>query len=188
MNKGLLIVLSGPSGCGKGTLNKRLLELNKDIKLSVSATTREKRNFEQDGVDYYFYSTENFLKMIENDEFLEYAQYNGNYYGTPQKPIDDWLQSGYDVLLEIEVLGAEKVREKAEIVDIFVLPPSMEELENRLKNRNTETKEQIDARLLIAKNEMLMQDRYEYVIVNEEVEQAVNEIINIISKEKSKLK
>ena len=145
------MVLSGPSGVGKGTVVNKVLEANSNIKLSVSATTRKKRIGEIDGVNYHFYSKEEFLKLCKKGEMLEYAQYCGNFYGTPKKPIEYWLDSGKDVLLEIEVEGAKEIREKCKgCILVFLLPPSLEVLYNRLKNRGTECESCVRQRLISA--------------------------------------
>ena len=187
MNKnkeGLLIVLSGPSGSGKGTIIKSLLEQRKDTVLSISMTTRDPRFGEQEGVHYFFRTREEFEQTIANDGFLEYAEYNGNYYGTPIAPIQRWLYEGKNVILEIEVQGAEKVMDKREdLVSIFLAVPSMEELEHRLRGRGTETDEVIERRLAAAKQELTRAFRYQYVVLNDEVEQAVARINTIIDAE-----
>lgn len=187
MNKskeGLLIVLSGPSGSGKGTIIKSLLEQRKDTVLSISMTTRDPRFGEQEGVHYFFRTREEFEQTIANDGFLEYAEYNGNYYGTPIAPIQRWLYEGKNVILEIEVQGAEKVMDKREdLVSIFLAVPSMEELEHRLRGRGTETEEVIGRRLAAAKQELTRVFRYQYVVLNDEVEQAVARINTIIDAE-----
>lgn len=187
MNKtkeGLLIVLSGPSGSGKGTIIKSLLEQRRDTVLSISMTTRDPRFGEQEGVHYFFRTREEFEQTIANDGFLEYAEYNGNYYGTPIAPIQRWLYEGKNVILEIEVQGAEKVMDKREdLVSIFLAVPSMEELEHRLRGRGTETDEVIERRLAAAKQELTRVFRYQYVVLNDEVEQAVARINTIIDAE-----
>lgn len=187
MNKnkeGLLIVLSGPSGSGKGTIIKSLLEQRKDTVLSISMTTRDPRFGEQEGVHYFFRTREEFEQTIANDGFLEYAEYNGNYYGTPIAPIQRWLYEGKNVILEIEVQGAEKVMDKREdLVSIFLAVPSMEELEHRLRGRGTETDEVIERRLAAARQELTRAFRYQYVVLNDEVEQAVARINTIIDAE-----
>lgn len=187
MNKnkeGMLIVLSGPSGSGKGTIIKSLLEQRSDTVLSISMTTRDPRFGEQEGVHYFFRTREEFEQTIANDGFLEYAEYNGNYYGTPIAPIQRWLYEGKNVILEIEVQGAEKVMDKREdLVSIFLAVPSMEELESRLRGRGTETDEVIERRLAAAKHELTRISRYQYVVLNDEVEQAVARINTIIDAE-----
>ncbi len=187
MNKnkeGMLIVLSGPSGSGKGTIIKSLLEQREDTVLSISMTTRDPRFGEQEGVHYFFRTREEFEQTIANDGFLEYAEYNGNYYGTPVAPIQRWLYEGKNVILEIEVQGAEKVMDKREdLVSIFLAVPSMEELEHRLRGRGTETDEVIERRLAAAKQELTRAFRYQYVVLNDEVEQAVARLNTIIDAE-----
>ncbi len=182
--EGMLIVLSGPSGSGKGTIIKSLLEKRKDTVLSISMTTRDPRFGEQEGVHYFFRTREEFEQTIANDGFLEYAEYNGNYYGTPIAPIQRWLYEGKNVILEIEVQGAEKVMDKWEdLVSIFLAVPSMEELEHRLRGRGTETDEVIERRLAAAQQELTRVFRYQYVVLNDEVEQAVARINTIIDAE-----
>ncbi len=182
--EGLLIVLSGPSGSGKGTIIKSLLEQRRDTVLSISMTTRDPRFGEQEGVHYFFRTREEFEQTIANDGFLEYAEYNGNYYGTPIAPIQRWLYEGKNVILEIEVQGAEKVMDKRDdLVSIFLAVPSMEELEHRLRGRGTETDEVIERRLAAAKQELTRVPRYQYVVLNDEVEQAVARINTIIDAE-----
>ena len=185
--KGILMVLSGPSGVGKGTVVNKVLEANSNIKLSVSATTRKKRIGEIDGVNYHFYSKEKFLKLCEKREMLEYAQYCGNFYGTPKKPIEYWLDSGKDVLLEIEVEGAKEIREKCKgCILVFLLPPSLEVLYNRLKNRGTESESCVRQRLIRAKEELMCASFYDYLVVNDDVEKGASDVLSIFSAEKLK--
>ena len=185
---GILMVLSGPSGVGKGTVVNKVLESNINIKLSVSATTRKKRAGEIDGVNYYFYSKEEFLKLCEKGEMLEYAQYCGNFYGTPKKPIECWLESGKDVLLEIEVEGAREIRKKCKgCVLVFLLPPSLEVLYNRLKDRGTESESCVRQRLAKAREELMCASFYDYLVVNNEIEKSTSDILSILSAEKLKL-
>lgn len=182
--EGMLIVLSGPSGSGKGTIIKSLLEQRRDTVLSISMTTRDPRFGEQEGVHYFFRTREEFEQTIANDGFLEYAEYNGNYYGTPVAPIQRWLYEGKNVILEIEVQGAEKVMDKRDdLVSIFLAVPSMKELERRLRGRGTETDEIVVRRLAAAKEELTHVPRYQYVVLNDEVEQAVARINTIIDAE-----
>lgn len=187
-NKGLLIVFSGPSGAGKDTVLKRLLESNSNVRLSVSATTRAPRQGEVDGVDYHFISKERFRTMQAQDELLESAEYCGNCYGTPSRPIQDWQSEGCDVVLEIEVQGGAQIKKKnPDCVSVFILPPSFEVLERRLKGRGTEGDETIQKRLAIARGEVAEAVHYDYVVVNETVEKAVEEINQIICAEKHKV-
>lgn len=187
--KGLLLVVSGPSGAGKGTICKVLMNRNKDLKLSVSATTRQPRNGEVEGVNYFFLTHEKFNDMISKNEFLEYAQTYSNFYGTPKGPVMECLENGQDVVLEIEMQGARQVKQiYPDAILIFVLPPTLNELESRLSSRGTETEEQMQERLSCAFEEIKQIKDYNYFIFNEtnrEVEAAI-EIENIISAEKNK--
>ena len=181
--KGKLYVISGPSGTGKGTICAELLK-DPFNDFSVSMTTRDPRFGEQEGVHYFFRTREEFEQTIANDGFLEYAEYNGNYYGTPIAPIQRWLYEGKNVILEIEVQGAEKVMDKRkDLVSIFLAVPSMKELERRLRGRGTETDEVIERRLAAAKQELTRVPHYQYVVLNDEVEQAVTRINTIIDAE-----
>lgn len=186
--KGLLLVVSGPSGAGKGTICKALLNKNDQIKLSVSATTRKPRNGEVHGVNYFFIEKEEFTKMIENGEFLEYAQIYDNFYGTPKAAIIECLEKGQDVILEIEMQGARQIKEVyPEGVFIFVLPPSLEELKSRIVGRGTETQEEIEKRFSCAFEEINQIVNYDYFIVNEDIEKSVNDVEAIIASEKNKV-
>ena len=186
--KGLLLVVSGPSGAGKGTICKALLNKNDQIKLSVSATTRKPRNGEVHGVNYFFIEKEEFTKMIENDEFLEYAQIHDNFYGTPKAAIIECLEKGQDVILEIEMQGARQIKEVyPEGVFIFVLPPSLEELKSRIVGRGTETQEEIEKRFSCAFEEINQIVNYDYFIVNEDIEKSVSDVEAIICAEKNKV-
>mgnify|MGYP004455054623 FL=1 len=185
--KGIFIVISGPSGVGKGTIVKELLE-RFNAWYSISMTTRPKRENEIDKVNYFFVTKEQFEENIKEDGFIEYATYNNNYYGTPRKEIDNKLNNNIDVIAEIEVKGAKKVKELyKDSVLIYILPPSFEELETRLRNRNTEDNTTIEKRLNIAKEELKQIDIYDYVVVNNTVEETTNKVINIIESEKSKV-
>ena len=184
--KGLLLVVSGPSGAGKGTICKALLNKNDQIKLSVS--TRKPRNGEVHGVNYFFIEKEEFTKMIENGEFLEYAQIYDNFYGTPKAAIIECLEKGQDVILEIEMQGARQIKEVyPEGVFIFVLPPSLEELKSRIVGRGTETQEEIEKRFSCAFEEINQIVNYDYFIVNEDIEKSVSDVEAIICAEKNKV-
>ncbi len=185
MNKrGMLIILSGPSGCGKGTVLKALLQKRQDMVVSVSVTTRAPRPGEEDGVHYFFRTREEFERMIADNELLEYAEYNGNYYGTPLPPIDAWLDEGKNVVLEIEVQGAEKVMHKLpDAVSMFIVPPSAAVLEERLRGRGTETEEVILGRLAAAKREFAAAKLYQYIVCNDVVDNAVEQIETILKAE-----
>ena len=186
--KGLLLVVSGPSGAGKGTICKALLNKNDQIKLSVSATTRKPRNGEVHGVNYFFIEKEEFTKMIEIGEFLEYAQIYDNFYGTPKAAIIECLEKGQDVILEIEMQGARQIKEVyPEGVFIFVLPPSLEELKSRIVGRGTETQEEIEKRFSCAFEEINQIVNYDYFIVNEDIEKSVSDVESIICAEKNKV-
>lgn len=182
MSKGVLIVFSGPSGCGKGTvLNEYLKNRDSNVFISVSATTRAPREGEVNGKHYHFITTQEFENKIENDGMLEHAQYCGNYYGTPRDEVYNHLENGDDVILEIEVQGALQIREKCpEAVQIFVAPPSMEELKNRLIGRGTEDIETINKRIATAYEEMKLAYNYDFVVVNDTVEAASARLNTIV--------
>ncbi|KML29476.1 guanylate kinase [Priestia aryabhattai] len=185
IERGLLIVLSGPSGVGKGTVRKALFE-QEDIKLqySISATTRKPREGEVDGVDYFFKPREEFERMIENKKLLEWAEYVGNYYGTPIDYVEQTLSEGKDVFLEIEVQGALQVKEAfPEGLFIFLAPPSLSELKSRIVNRGTETEDLINNRMRVAKEEIELMDAYDYVVENDKVENACARIRAIVTAE-----
>lgn len=185
--KGMLVLYTGSSGVGKGTLMERLLEADKSIRLSVSNTTREPRKGEIDGVHYNFVSKGEFLSLIDKDGYLEYAEYCGNYYGTPKQQVENLLDEGYNVFLEIEVQGGLQVMEKyPDILSIFILPPSMESLERRLRRRGTEDEETIQKRLKAAEEEMQYKSKYKYNVINGDLDVAVNEILDILHKEVEK--
>ncbi|HJF17222.1 guanylate kinase [Globicatella sp. PHS-GS-PNBC-21-1553] len=183
--RGLLIILSGPSGVGKGTVRAAIFKDNKfNYVYSVSATTRQSRPGEVDGVDYYFVSKEQFKQYIEEDALLEYAEYVGNYYGTPIQKIEENLAAGNDVFLEIEVQGALKVRERMpEGIFIFLAPPSLDELKSRITGRGTDREDVILERMQMAKEEIEMMQHYDYVVVNDTVEHAVDKVNAIIQSE-----
>ena len=187
MSKGLLIVLSGPSGVGKGTIYHRLLEVVKGLTVSVSVTTRAPRAGEVNGVHYHFITEAEFERMRDAGELLEWAETVHNHYGTPAKYVFEKLNAGTDVLLEIDVKGARQIKKACpDCVTIFVLPPDEEELRRRLTGRGTETPEQISARLALAKEEIKQSGSFDYEVVNDDLERAVEEIASVIESEKTK--
>ena len=182
--KGLLIVLSGPSAVGKGTVCAALRKEDTEIQYSVSATTREPRDGETEGVSYFYKTKAEFEEMKENNELLEWAEYVGNCYGTPRKFVEETIATGKDVILEIEVQGALQVKETfPEGVFIFLMPPSLKELRKRIENRGTESPELIDSRMSVAKEEIELMDKYDYVVENDEVDLAVKRIKAIVTAE-----
>lgn len=187
-NKGNLIVISGPSGAGKDTIVEGLIKKNKNVSLSISATTRKPRGNEKEGVNYYFLTEEEFERKIEENEFLEYAKYNENYYGTLKSEVVEKLNLGVDVILVIEIQGALKVKELIkEAIFIFILPPSMSELRKRLIGRKTEDKEKIIKRFKTAYNEINEVTKYNYVVINDEIDLAVNKVNSILLSEKCRV-
>lgn len=185
--KGLLIVISGPSGAGKGTICKSIIEKT-DCWISVSATTRTPRAGEIEGTNYYFLSKEEFKKKIEDDDFLEYVEVYGNLYGTPRSKVQEMLDAGKDVILEIDIQGALKVKEKVDDgVYIFILPPSMEELKQRIIKRGSETPESLMTRFKAAYEEINFISKYNYAVINNTVEEAVKNIQCIITAEKCRV-
>lgn len=184
MKKGTLFIISGPSGVGKGTIRQKVME-EKDLNLvySVSMTTRQMRPGEKDGVDYYFVSDETFMENLKKGNFLEYNLFVGHSYGTPKDKVNALLEEGKNVLLEIDVNGAKQVMEKEKgVVSIFILPPSFEELEKRIRGRMTEKEQDIEGRLERAKKEMALKDRYSYCVVNDDLTRAAKEVADIIKK------
>ena len=189
MRKGLLFIISGPAGSGKGTVVNALVKAHPEIKLSISATTRDPRKNEEHGVHYYYISKEEFEQRIKDNAMLEYTTYSGNYYGTPKKEVLEAMERGQDIILEIEVDGAMQVREKLEgAVTIMLTPPNKEVLESRLRGRGTETEDVIQWRLARAKEEIMLLPKYDYSVVNEDgkIEQCAERIYEIIEAEHSR--
>lgn len=188
VRQGILIVLSGPSGTGKGTICKELLQQYPQLQYSISATTRSPRAGETDGVNYWFTAQEDFKSMVANDELLEWAEVYGNYYGTPRRYVTEMLHSGKDVVLEIDIQGALQIKAKfPQGVFIFIVPPSIRELASRIKKRGTEAPEVIERRLNAANDELSYACQYNYVVVNDEVVAATAKIVSIISAEKCRV-
>lgn len=180
-SKGTLFIFSAPSGAGKDTVLAEVLKQNDNLKLSISTITREMREGEVEGEKYNFISKEEFEKMLVNKELLEFNEYCGNYYGTPKAPVEKWLNDGYDVILEIDVNGAFKVKSKMpDAVMIFMLPPSVEALKHRLEKRGTESQEVVEKRLKQAKKEIEFAREYDYIFVNDDLDDAVFDLIAII--------
>lgn len=184
MKKGLLIVLSGPSGVGKGTVRKKVFkDESLNLAYSISMTTRKPRNMEKDGVDYFFVSNEKFMQMIEENKLLEYTHFVGNYYGTPAEYVEQLRNEGKNVFLEIEINGAKEVLNKCQgddVISIFLVPPSLEELERRIRGRKSEPDDIIQERLAKAKKEIDFRDHYQYVVVNDNLSRASYRIKQII--------
>jgi guanylate kinase len=179
-----IIILSAPSGAGKSTIISKLLELGGKFKLSVSATTRSPRGNERNGTEYYFLSKEEFERKISNDEFVEYALVHGNYYGTLKNELENIMNSGLNVMLDIEWLGARNVSkqfDKTKILKIFVLPPSIVELEKRLKGRGTDSDEIISGRIFDARGQISHYNEYDYVIINDDIDKAIEQITAVIT-------
>jgi len=184
LKKGTLFVISGPSGVGKGTLVSMLRQNHPEIKLSVSATTRNPRAGEINGVHYFFLTKENFKKRIESGEFLEWAEFSGNFYGTNKNFVEKMLKDGHNIILEIDVQGAIQVKNKLqEAILIFIEPPCFEELKLRLLKRSTETEEEIQKRLAVVKGELQQKQEFNYVMVNDNLDTAFKNLENIILKE-----
>ncbi len=189
MSKGFLLIISGPAGTGKGTACKELLKRNDDIIYSISATTRKPRVGEEDGVNYFFTDNENFENMVGNNKFLEYAHVHTNYYGTPKDFVIDQVEKGEIVLLEIDVQGALQIKKNySEAVFIFLLPPTMEELKNRIIKRGTESTEDIERRYKNAFKEIEFLGKYDYFVINDKIEKAVEDIESIIRAERLRVK
>lgn len=181
MSRGTLFVISGPSGAGKGTLVNEVLVANPHIRLSISATTRSPREGEVDGEHYYFMSVDDFKKNIEEGNFIEWALVHSNYYGTPLGPVEESLEAGQSVILEIDVNGAFQVRNKLpETKLVFIAPPSLEVLEERLRGRGTETEDVIAFRLVNAKGEMEASKEYDVIVVNDDLKEATKELLSVL--------
>ena len=189
MEKGIITILSGFSGAGKGTVVKSLLSRHNNYALSISATTRKPRIGEEDGREYFFKTTEEFEKMISNNQLIEYASYVGNYYGTPKEYVESQLSQGKDIILEIELQGAMKVKEQnPDVVLVFVTPPSAKELKNRLVGRGTEDMDTINARLRRAVDESEFMDKYDYLLINDDLDECVEKLHQIIQSEHNSTK
>ncbi len=187
MSRGILFVVSAPAGCGKDTILEKALAKEINLCYSVSATTRAMRAGETEGISYYFKSKEEFEKMIADGELLEHTEYCGNYYGTPKQTVKDSLELGQNVVLKIEIEGAENVKRLIpEAVLVFILPPSMQELKRRLHKRSTEDEETIERRLKQAEKEISFAENYDYIIVNEDLDKAVQDLISIVNAESFK--
>ena len=188
MNKGMLVVISAPSGCGKSEMRKRLMDRNENIVYSISATTRNPREGEENGVDYFFMTEKEFVEKVDNDDFLEYARYGNNCYGTLKDYVFSKMEEGKDVILEIEVEGAMQVRESyPNAVLVFILPPSMAELKRRLDGRGTETEEEKAVRTKAALKEITSAYKYDYIVVNDDLSEAVNDFSAIITADRLKI-
>ena len=188
-DKGILVIVSGPSGAGKSTVINRVAQMRSDIRFSISVTTRSPRENERDGVDYYFRTQEQFYEMVKMDAFLEHAEYTGESYGTPAAPVDRNMEEGFSVILDIEVQGAAQVMEKRpDAVTVFLCPPSLEELERRLRGRGTDAEEKIRDRLMAAHREYAQAHKYDYIIINDNADTAVRQLDAIITAAKCRSK
>ena len=187
MKKGILLVVSAPSAGGKGTILKELFRQDGNLRMSVSATTRQPRPGEENGKDYYFMSREEFQELVAGGRMLEHAEYVGNCYGTPREPVEEWLAEGLDVVLEIDVQGGAQIKRLApDCVSVFITPPSMEVLEKRLRDRGTEDDETVRKRLAAAREELPHAEDYDYIVVNDRLEDAVEDMLAILRSEKRK--
>ena len=190
MRRGLIIILSSPSGAGKSTLSDRLRALDKDILFSISATTREPRDGEKDGREYFFKSREDFLKMVDNQEMLEHAEVFGNLYGSPQKPVSNAIENGQDVLFDIDWQGGQQIRNSVlgkHALSLFILPPSIAELERRLNSRAKDNQDVIKNRMALARDEISHWPEYDYVLINNDLDKTENDLKTIIKAERLKL-
>ena len=186
--RGIMVVLSSPSGAGKTTLTKKVLNSSKNILMSVSATTRQPRPGEVDGKDYIFLSKSKFSEMIDNDEFLEYAKVFDNFYGTPRATVETALARGFDIVFDIDWQGAQQLTQAAanDLVKIFILPPNMRELENRLRSRAQDSDDVIARRMSKSENEISHWAEYDYIIINEDISEAIEELTTIVNAERMK--
>ena len=190
MRRGLIIILSSPSGAGKSTLSDRLRAWDKDIVFSISATTREPRDGEKDGREYFFKSREDFLKMVDNQEMLELAEVFGNLYGSPQKPVSNAIENGQDVLFDIDWQGGQQIRNSVlgkHALSLFILPPSIAELERRLNSRAKDNQDVIKNRMALARDEISHWPEYDYVLINNDLDKTENDLKTIIKAERLKL-
>jgi guanylate kinase len=188
-HRGLLAVVCGPSGVGKGTILKLVKERDEKLRFSVSVTTRKPRDGEIEGQNYFYISVDEFKEMIKNDELIEWVEYCGNYYGTPKKYIEDSIKDGYNIILELEVEGAANIKNKyPDSLSVFIVPPSYTDLKRRIEGRGTENIEVIEKRLDRAKEEVKFINNFDYVIVNDNIENTANNLNNILSVEKFKFK
>lgn len=187
MNKGSLFIISGPSGSGKDTILVKLFEKQTDIRFSVSSVTRPMREGEKEGEKYHFITREEFCSLIENDKLLEYNEFVGNYYGTPKEPVENCVKNGNDMIIEVDVNGAEQIKRKLPYaVTVFIMPPSYKELKRRLTSRGTESAEAIASRLNSALTEIKKAKNYDYVVMNNDVDRAVDDVLHIILSERLK--
>ena len=188
-NRGKVFVLTCPSGVGKGTIVEQVFKKVKNLYLSISATTREKRTGEKEGVNYFYKTKDDFRKMIDAEEFLEWAEFAGDYYGTPKFSVNNYLSCGKDVLLEIEVQGAKQIKDKCpDAILIFLAPPYFEALEERLIKRHTESIEKVQVRIKKAKEEMKQVNLFHYLVINDKLDLAVDNVISIIQAERCRIK